>query len=46
MIEVTYIETGITKTMTRKQFNKLMGGYDNAQEVLAGCFPHIVAVEV
>lgn len=45
MIEVTFIETGITKTMTRKEFNKTFGK-DQAVEILAGYLPHIVAIKL
>jgi hypothetical protein len=43
MIEVTYIDTGITVIMTKKDFNKTFGK-DEAKEILAGYLPHIVAV--
>lgn len=43
-IDVTWIETGVTRRMFRKDFFEIFGD-DEGEEVLAGYHPAIVAVE-
>ena len=45
MVQVTWIETGVSRTMWRGDFFETFGA-DEGKEVLAGMLPHIVAVEI
>lgn len=45
MFEVTWIDTGVTRYMTRRELYGFFGK-DMATGLLRGEWPHIVAVEV